>query len=208
MGDNEEVNPTFRGRIAFGIFILVLGLISAWAALTLSTEGYYLLKDGTEPSCNINPFFSCGNVMQSDEARAFFGVPNYFWGLIGWGVVSATGAAMLAGATFARWHWRAFAIGNFVAWFFLMWLFVSAVYQIGFLCLYCMVTWATQSTLLWILVPWLLREKLLVDNDRLSRIGGTLLPYSWVLVVANLGTIGIAIIAQFPLLVPMLINGY
>jgi hypothetical protein len=61
---------------------------------------------------------------------------------------------------------------------------------------------------LWILVPWLLREKLLVDNDRLSRIGGTLLPYSWVLVVANLGTIGIAIIAQFPLLVPMLINGY
>jgi hypothetical protein len=61
---------------------------------------------------------------------------------------------------------------------------------------------------LWILVPWLLREKLLFDNDRLSRIGGTLLPYSWVLVVANLGTIGIAIIAQFPLLVPMLINGY
>jgi uncharacterized membrane protein len=208
VGDNERVNPTFRGRIAFGIFILVLGLISAWAALTLSTEGYYLLKDGTEPSCNINPFFSCGNVMQSEASRAFFGVPNYFWGLIGWGVVSATGAAMLAGATFARWYWRAFLIGNFVAWFFLMWLFVAAVYQIGFLCLYCMVTWATQSTLLWIMTPWLLREKLVFDNERLSRFGGTLLPYSWVLVVANLGTIAIAIIAQFPLLVPMLINGY
>jgi hypothetical protein len=71
-----------------------------------------------------------------------------------------------------------------------------------------MVTWATQSTLLWILLPWLLREKLLFDNERLSRIGATLLPYSWVLVVANLATIALAIIAQFPLLLPMLINGY
>jgi hypothetical protein len=46
-GDNKEVNPTFRGRIFFGTFILVFGLISVWAALTLSTEGYYLLKDGS-----------------------------------------------------------------------------------------------------------------------------------------------------------------
>ena len=92
------MNPDFKGRRVFGTLLLVFGLISLWAALTLSTEGYYLLKDGTQPSCNINPFFSCGNVMQSDEARAFFGVPNYFWGLIGWGVVSAVGAAMLKSA--------------------------------------------------------------------------------------------------------------
>lgn len=207
-GDNKDVNPTFRGRIAFGSFILIFGLISLWAALTLSTEGYYLLKDGAEPSCNINPFFSCGNVMLSDEARAFFGVPNYFWGLIGWGVVSATGAAMLAGATFARWYWRAFAAGMFLAWFFLMWLFVSAVYQIGFLCLYCMITWTTQSIMLWIVLPWMLREKLLFDNDTLARIGGNILPFAWLLPVLNLGGIAIAIIAQFPLLVPMLLNGY
>ena len=207
-GDNGKVNPTFRGRFVFGAFILVFGLISAWAALTLSTEGYYLLKDGTQPSCNINPFFSCGNVMQSDEARAFFGVPNYFWGLIGWGVVSATGAGVLAGATYARWYWRAFAVGMFVAWFFLMWLFVTAVYDIGFLCLYCMITWATQSIMLWIVLPWLLREKLLFDSEKLSRIGAAVLPYSWLLALANIAGIGLAIIAHFPLLVPMLVNGY
>jgi uncharacterized membrane protein len=208
MGDNGGVNPTFRGRFAFGAFILVFGLISVWAALTLSTEGYYLLKDGTQPSCNINPFFSCGNVMQSDEARAFFGVPNYFWGLIGWGVVAATGAGMLAGATYARWYWRAFAVGMFVAWFFLMWLFFAAVYDIGFLCLYCMITWTTQSIMLWIVLPWLLREKLLFDSERLSRIGAAILPFSWLLAVVNIAGIGLAIIAQFPLLVPMLLSGY
>lgn len=202
------MNPSFRGRIFFGTFILLFGLISVWAALTLSTEGYYLLKDGSEPSCNINPFFSCGSVMQSEASRAFFGVPNYFWGLIGWGVVSATGAAMLAGATFARWYWRAFTVGMFLAWLFLMWLFVAAVYQIGFLCLYCMITWTTQSIMLWVVLPWLLREKLLFDSDRLARIGAAILPYSWLLPVINLGAIALAIIAQFPLLVPMLINGY
>jgi len=207
-GDNGEVNPTFRGRILFGAFILVFALVSLWAALTLSTEGFYLLKDGTPPSCNINPFFSCGNVMQSDEAHAFFTVPNYFWGLIGWGVVAATGAGVLAGATYSRWYWRTFAVGMFAAWFFLMWLFVAAVYSIGFLCLYCMITWVTQSIMLWIVTPWLLREKLLFDNDRLARIGATVLPYAWLLPVVNLAVIALAIIAQFPLLVPMLINGY
>lgn len=205
--DNENVNPDFNGRRFFGAFLLVFGLISLWAALTLSTEGYYLLKDGTQPSCNINPFFSCGNVMQSDEARAIFGVPNYFWGLIGWGVVSAVGAAMLAGATFARWFWRAFAVGMFAAWFFLMWLFVHAVYEIGFLCLYCMVTWTTQSIMLWIIVPWLLREKLLVNNEKFAKFGGAVLPYAWLLVVVNLGTIALLIVQHFPLLLPLLLGG-
>ena len=201
------MNPDIRGRKFFGAFLLIFGLISLWAALTLSTEGYYLLKDGTQPSCNINPFFSCGNVMMSDEARAFFGVPNYFWGLIGWGVVSATGAVLLAGATVARWYWRAFAVGMFAAWFFLMWLFEHAVYEIGFLCLYCMVTWVTQTIMLWIVTPWMLRERLLVDNDRASRFGATILPYAWVLPVVNLATIALLIIQHFPLLLPLLLKG-
>jgi uncharacterized membrane protein len=145
--------------------------------------------------------------MQSDEARAFLGVPNYFWGLIGWGVVSAVGAGMLAGATFARWFWRTFAVGMFAAWFFLMWLFEHAVYEIGFLCLYCMITWVTQSIMLWIILPWLMREKLLTTSDRVARIGATLLPYSWLIVVVNLGAIALLIMQQFPLLLPLLLSG-
>lgn len=205
--DNGNVNPDFRGRYVFGTFLLVFGLLSLWASLTLATEGFWLLKDGTQPSCNINPFFSCGNVMQSDEAHQFFGVPNYFWGLIGWGVVAATGGAMLAGATFARWYWRAFAIGMAVAWGFLMWLFTQAVYEIGFLCLFCMATWVTQTIMFWIITPWLVREKLLFDSERWSRIGATLLPYSWLLPVVNLAAIALLIMKQFPLLLPLLLNG-
>ncbi|MEY4477030.1 MAG: hypothetical protein RJA31_534 [Actinomycetota bacterium] len=205
--DNGNVNPEFRGRTAFGTFLLVFGLLSVAASITLATEGFWLLKDGVQPSCNINPFFSCGNVMQSEEAHQFFTVPNYFWGIAGWGVVAATGAVMLAGATLARWYWRIFAIGMFAAWGFLMWLFTEAVYDIGFLCLWCMATWTTQTIMVWIITPWLMREKLLFDNERVSRIGAAVLPYSWILPVINLGAIALLIIQHFPLLLPLLLNG-
>ena len=62
--------------------------------------------------------------------------------------------------------------------------------------------------MLWIVLPWLLREKLLFDSDMLSRIGAAILPYSWLLPLVNIAGIGLAIIAQFPLLVPMLLSGY
>ncbi len=191
----------------FGVFLLVFGLISVWGSITLATEGFWLLKDGQEPSCNINPFFSCGNVMQSDEAHAFFTVPNYFWGISGWSVVAATGAALLSGASFQRWWWRIFALGMVAAWGFLMWLFVQAVYEIGFLCLYCMLTWATQTIMMWIVLPWLFREKLLFDSAKLARFGERVLPYAWFMPVLNLGGIAIAIIEHFPMLLPTLLNG-
>jgi uncharacterized membrane protein len=201
------VNLSIRGRVAFGIFLLSFGLISVWASMTLATEGFWLLKDGQQPSCNINPFFSCGNVMQSPEAHAFFTVPNYFWGIAGWAVVAATGAGLLANATFQRWWWRTFAVGMIAAWGFLMWLFTQAVYEIGYLCLYCMLTWTTQTIMLWVVLPWLFREKLLFDNDALARFGARVLPYSWFIPVLNLGGIAIAIIQHFPMLLPTLLNG-
>lgn len=201
------MNSALKGRYAIGTFLLVFGLISLWASLTLATEGFWLLKDGQQPSCNINPFFSCGNVMQSEEAHQFFGVPNYFWGIAGWGVVAATGAGLLAGASFARWYWQIFAVGMFAAWGFLMWLFTEAVYDIGFLCLYCMLTWTTQTILVWLVTPWMMRERLLSPSERLSAIGGKLLPYAWILPVINLATIALLIIQQFPLLLPLLLSG-
>ncbi|PTW91554.1 putative membrane protein [Microbacteriaceae bacterium MWH-Ta3] len=205
--DTYGVTIDFTHRTRIGLFIVAFALISWLAAITLGVEGYYLIKDGTQPSCNINPFFSCGNVMQSDEARAFWGIPNQFFGMTGYAIVGTVGAAVLAGATFARWFWRAFIIGLFAAWGFLMWLFTEAVFEIGFLCLYCMVVWITTTIMVWVLLPWLLKHGLLFDSDRARRIGGAVLPFSWAFVVVNLAVIALSIIAQFPLLLPLLLNG-
>jgi hypothetical protein len=53
-----------------------------------------------------------------------------------------------------------------------------------------------------------LREKLLFDSERLSRIGAAIMPFAWLLPLVNIAGIALAIIAQFPLLVPMLLSGY
>jgi uncharacterized membrane protein len=114
---------------------------------------------------------------------------------------------MLAGANFARWYWRSFIVGMIAAWGFLMWLFTEAVYQIGFLCLYCMATWTTQSIMLWVIVFWLLREKLLSKSKNLSVFGQKVLPFAWLVAFLNLSLIAIAIVIQFPKLVPLLLGG-
>lgn len=185
---------------AMGWFIAIIGLISLVASFALARDGYLLAAEGKTPSCNINPFFSCGNVMESWQARVFVDAPNQLMGIAGWAVVATIGVALIQGAGFARWFWRSATLGMLGAWLFLMWLFVQAVFVIGFLCLYCMVVWTTHTILFWIFLPWAAREGLLGQAPWLQRTGQNVLPYAWVPIVATFATITLAIYVQFPLL--------
>ncbi len=182
------------------IYLLLSGLGAWFAAFTLAREGYQLALSGTQPSCDINPFFSCGSVMQSPQATVFFDTPNQLFGVAGYVAVAMVGAAMLAGATFKRPFWILVVLGVLAAYLWLMWMFVQAVFAIGFLCLYCMVVWAIHIPLWWILLPWVLKQGILSSSPRLKNLGATWLPYSWILIVVNYAVIGIAILIQFPLL--------
>jgi uncharacterized membrane protein len=51
------------------------------------------------------------------------------------------GAAILAGARFARWFWVAFWAGIAFAFAFVIWLISQSIYVLGTLCPWCMVTW-------------------------------------------------------------------
>ena len=88
-----------------GLFLMLGGLGGWLAALILASEGYKLALTGEKPSCDINPFFSCGNVMQSWQATLFFDTPNQLYGIGGYAVVAVIGAAMLTGSTFKRGFW-------------------------------------------------------------------------------------------------------
>jgi uncharacterized membrane protein len=186
--------------LGFGWLILVSGVISLISSWALSREGYLLAAEGRQPSCDINPFFSCGSVMESWQARIFLDAPNQLTGIAGFAVVVTIAVALLQGARFPRWFWALFTIGLFAAWFFLMWLFYQAVFVIGYLCLYCMVVWASHSVLWWVYLPWVAQHGLLGGAHRLKRVGTALLPYSWVAVVANFAVIAMSIWVQFPLL--------
>ena len=191
--------PQTRSR-AMGWFVTLIGLVSLAASFTLARDGYLLAAEGTTPTCDINPFFSCGNVMEAWQARLFFDAPNQLMGIAGWAVVATIGVALIQGSGFQRWFWRVAAIGMLGAWIFLMWLFVQAVFFIGFLCLYCMVVWVTHTILFWVFIPWAAKHGLFSDSARLQRLGGALLPYSWVPIVATFATITLTIFVQFPLL--------
>ena len=182
------------------LYLLVSGLGSWFAAFTLAREGYQLAISGKEPSCDINPFFSCGSVMQSRQATLFFDTPNQLFGVAGYVAVALVGAAMLSGANFKRTFWVFFTLGILGAYVWLMWMFVQAVFVIGYLCLYCMVVWAIHIPLWWIFLPWALKHSILTSSPGLKKLGARWLPYSWILIVINYAVIAIAILIQFPLL--------
>ncbi|GAA1348182.1 vitamin K epoxide reductase family protein [Falsarthrobacter nasiphocae] len=126
---------------AFAWTLLVTS-VGAWiASAILVAERLHLYKDpGYVTSCDINPWLSCGTVMKSWQA-ALFGFPNPLIGIVGFAIVVTIAMSMLAGARFRRWFWVCLQIGLFLALAFLGFLYYSAVFVIGALCIYCMIVW-------------------------------------------------------------------
>ncbi|MBE7324264.1 vitamin K epoxide reductase family protein [Nocardioides sp. Y6] len=139
---SASVRSPWRADRSLAWWLLVGGMIGLLAAGTLMVEKIVLLGDPTYvPSCSINPVLSCGSVMTTDQAEVF-GFPNPLIGVATFPVVAATGAAILAGATFARWYWLGLQAGVTFGIAFVAWLAFQSLYRIGALCPYCMVVWA------------------------------------------------------------------
>ncbi len=200
-----EAAPSERRPWAMGVFLLVTGALGWWGAMELITERIAKLIDPSHViTCDINPLISCGSVMTSWQA-SLLGFPNPLLGVAGFVAPMAVGVALLAGARFARWFWWLFLTGVTAAWVFVTWLFVQAVYEIGALCPWCMLVWAAVIPMFWMLAAWLLATgRLTGEGGAAQRVGRAVLPFTWVLVVANYAGIVVAIIAQFPTLLPSL----
>lgn len=144
--DSESGGPTIR---TIGVVLLIAGLIGEVAALILSVEKYWLLTNPFyTPSCDIGSVISCGAIMDSDQSAAF-GFPNPYLGLAGFGVVAATGAAILAGARLAAWYRISLLGGTLLAIVFVCWLMVQSLFVLKALCPYCMAVWAVTFTTAW-----------------------------------------------------------
>lgn len=118
-----------------------------------------LANPSYQPECNLNPIFSCTSVTDSKQAKAF-GFPNPFLGMAGYAVIATIGASLLAGARYKKWFWRSLLAGLAFATLFIHWLIYQALYNIGALCLYCMVVWATTIPMFWYTLLYSLREKI------------------------------------------------
>ena len=129
--------------------LLIGGIIGALCAAILTVEKMELLKHPDKPlACDINPIVACGSVINTDQAAAF-GFPNPFIGLVGFGMIIAIGAALLAGATFKRWFWIGLQVGVTFGIAFVTWLQFQSIARISALCPFCMVVWSVMIPMFW-----------------------------------------------------------
>ncbi|WP_394253183.1 vitamin K epoxide reductase family protein [Arthrobacter pityocampae] len=145
--DDAHSTPGFARRVPFGIMLVATGVIGWVAAGILILEKLELYRDPDHvTSCDINPWVSCGQVMQTWQSE-LFGFPNPFIGLVGFTIIITTGMALLAGARFGRWYWVGLQAGVTLGAVFAAWLWSQALFEIYILCLYCMIVWAAMIPL-------------------------------------------------------------
>src|SRR5688572_2758644 len=90
----DEPTETSRG---LGVFLVLAGSIGLLSAAILIIEKINLLENPKDAlSCDINPFVSCGNVINTDQASAF-GFPNPLIGVAGFALVVTLGVLLAAG---------------------------------------------------------------------------------------------------------------
>ncbi len=132
---------------------MITGIVGWLASGALVLEKLEVLKDPNHvTACDINPWVSCGAVMQTWQSSVF-GFPNMFIGIVAFAVIITTGMAVLSGAKFARWYWLGLQAGVTLGFAFVVWLWSQALYSIHILCPFCMVVWAAMIPLfVWVTV--------------------------------------------------------
>ncbi|WP_159767435.1 vitamin K epoxide reductase family protein [Streptomyces sp. HM190] len=185
---------TAGGGRAFAILLLLTGAAGLLASWVITLDKFKLLEDpGFTPGCSLNPVVSCGSIMKSEQASAF-GFPNPMLGLVAYGIVVCVGVSLLAGAGFPGWYWLTFEAGTLFGVGFVTWLQFQSLYRINALCLWCCLAWIATIVLFWYLTSHIVRHGFLPAPARLRAFLGE---FTWVIVVAHLGAVGMLILTRW-----------
>ncbi|MCB9822962.1 vitamin K epoxide reductase family protein [Candidatus Nomurabacteria bacterium] len=160
--------PSFRQ--VFPWVLTIGGIIGLVSAGILTVEKLHIAANPDYiPSCSISPVVACSPVIASPQASAF-GFPNPFLGLAGFAMVWAVGMMLFAGAkNLKKWFWWCFQAGSLFGMFFIGWLINEALYDIGKLCIYCMIVWAVTIPIFWTTLAFNLQEKNINLNNKIGK---------------------------------------
>lgn len=182
---------------AYGIFIILAGLVGMLAAFSLTVEKIHKLTNPDESaSCDFSILVQCGKNLNSWQGSVF-GFPNPIIGLIGWAVVITIGVGFLANLRYPRWWMIAFNSGIALAVGFCYWLMAQSIYDLNTLCPWCMVTWGTTIALFWVVTLWNIKNGYWRKTIKAKIVGEKLL--SWVPTIILVNYAIIALIAQLEL---------
>jgi len=149
--------------------LVVGGIIGLLASSILTIEKMHVLANPDyQPSCSISPVVACSPVMNSWQSSTFK-FPNMFIGLAGFGMVWAVGMMLFAGAkNLKKWFWWCFQAGATFGAFFITWLQIASIYDIGKLCIYCMVVWSVTVPIFWTTTAYNLQENNITLPKKIS----------------------------------------
>lgn len=124
-------------------YILIVGsIIGLLASFLLTLDTIKLIKDpNTDLPCNLNPFVSCVSAATSWQGEVF-GFPNSLLGMMAFSMLFAIGVMLLSGGRSKKPLWLLVNLGTLSAMIFVLWFFYQSIFNIGSLCIYCMVVWA------------------------------------------------------------------
>ncbi|MFH9350091.1 vitamin K epoxide reductase family protein [Kitasatospora sp. NPDC017646] len=194
--DAAGPGPIGAGR-ALALLLFLGGLVGLVASAVLTFDKLRILENPSYvPSCNINPVISCGSVMRTEQASVF-GFPNPLLGLAAFGALAAIGAGLLAGAAYRRWFWLGLHGGTALGVVFVHWLVGQALYDIGALCPYCMVVWATVVLLFWYTTLHNLRTGVIPVGPRMRTVVREAARYHWALPVLWAAVIALMVLNRF-----------
>ena len=163
--------PGFARPRGFALWLLITGLVGAVPSFILLYERVLLWNDPEHvAACDVSPWVSCGEVMQSWQA-ATFGFPNLFIGVVGFPLLMGVAISLLAvGGRMPSWYYLGLQAGVTFAFGFIAWLWYSASYSIGVLCPNCMVVWAAVIPLFVVVTARNIIHGILPASERAKRI--------------------------------------
>ncbi|MFF4407093.1 vitamin K epoxide reductase family protein [Streptomyces sp. NPDC001262] len=186
------------GSRAFALMLVITGAMGLLASWVITLDKFKILEakvDGRTftPGCSLNPIVSCGNIMESAQAKAF-GFPNPMLGLVCYGAIIAIGLGLLSGARYRRWYWLGMEAGCLFGVGFVSWLQYESLYVIGSLCLWCCLAWVATIVMFWYVTVQNVRHGFIPAPAGLKRM---LLEFHWVLPVLHVGIIGMLILTKW-----------
>lgn len=169
-------NNLFRRKLEHTLpyILIVFGIIGLIASFLLTHDKIQVIQDPTyDPFCNINPIFSCGSVMKTEQAN-LLGVPNTLFGIAAFSALTTLGFLLAAGAKLKRWMWVGIQIAATIGVIFMHYLFFQGVYRINALCPWCFVVWMITIPCFWYITLYNLRNNHIKLPGNLSKSDGWL----------------------------------
>lgn len=145
------------GNIVF-FTVLIFSILGLAASFILTIEAFAIAKDANANlACDINSVFNCGSVMKTGKAESF-GFPNPILGVIGYTAMVTLAIVHLVEKKLSMKLVYMMLFGAGLAFIFSYWLIYSSVFEIGILCIFCIISCISATNIFFALLVYCIKN--------------------------------------------------